>query len=165
MAVNLALSATRRLANRVSLCSELSAARRSLWLSEICSIPIALSATRRSAKRVSLSSELSAARRSLLLRSLASSLVWIHDESLTNCKCFYFMLRLTNRSPNVPCCMHVYVGIYMFLNERWEGRKKEASKIKQTNKAEQHSTPKADTFPRNNELPQVGLEPTTVREY
>ena len=24
--------------------------------------------------------------------------------------------------------------MYMFLNERWEGRKKEASKIKQTNK-------------------------------
>ena len=31
--------------------------------------------------------------------------------------------------------------IYMFLNERWEGRKKEASKVKQTNKAKQHSTP------------------------
>ena len=92
MAVNLALSATRRLANRVSLCSELSAARRSLrrsvLMSEICSIPIALSATRRFANRVSLSSELSAARRSLLLRSLASSLVWIHDESLTNCNRF-----------------------------------------------------------------------------
>ena len=38
--------------------------------------------------------------------------------------------------------------IYMFLNERWEGRKKEASKVKQTNKAKQHSTPKAVTFPR-----------------
>ena len=34
-------------------------------------------------------------------------------------------------------------------------RKKEASKIKQTNKAKQHSTPKAVTFPRKNELPQV----------
>ena len=32
------------------------------------------------------------------------------------------------------------------LNERREGRKKEASKIKQTNKAKQHSTPKAVTF-------------------
>ena len=38
------------------------------------------------------------------------------------------------------------VYIYMFLNERWEGRKKEASKVKQTNKAKQHSTPKAVTF-------------------
>ena len=50
----------------------------------------------------------------------------------------------------------------MFLNERGEGRKKEASKVKQTNKAKQHSTPKAVTFPRKNELPRVGLEPTTL---
>ena len=42
------------------------------------------------------------------------------------------------------------------------GRKKEASKVKQTNKAKQHSTPKAVTFPRKNELAQVGLEPTTL---
>ena len=55
-----------------------------------------------------------------------------------------------------------YYTLYMFLNERWEGRKKEASKVKQTNKAKQHSTPKAVTFPRKNELPQVGLEPTTL---
>ena len=42
-------------------------------------------------------------------------------------------------------------------------RKKEASKVKQTNNmAKQHSTPKAVTFPRKNELPQVGLEPTTL---
>ena len=41
-------------------------------------------------------------------------------------------------------------------------RKKEASKVKQTNKAKQHSTPKAVTFPRKNEMPQVGLEPTTL---
>ena len=41
--------------------------------------------------------------------------------------------------------------LYMFLNERGEGRKKEASKVKQTNKAKQHSTPKAVTFPRKNE--------------
>ena len=30
------------------------------------------------------------------------------------------------------------------------------------NKAKQHSTPEAVTFPRKNELPQVGLEPTTL---
>ena len=52
--------------------------------------------------------------------------------------------------------------MYMFLNERREERKKEASKVKQTNKAKQHSTPKAVTFPRKNELPQVGLKPTTL---
>ena len=37
-------------------------------------------------------------------------------------------------------------------------RKKQA----RSNKAKQHSTPKAVTFPRKNELPQVGLEPTTL---
>ena len=45
-------------------------------------------------------------------------------------------------------------------------RKKERSKQGQTNnKAKQHSTPKAVTFPRKNELPQVGLEPTTLYIY
>ena len=47
--------------------------------------------------------------------------------------------------------------MYMFLNE------KERSKQGQTNKqgkATQHT--KAVTFPRKNELPQVGLEPTTL---
>ena len=41
-------------------------------------------------------------------------------------------------------------------------RKKERSKQDQTNKAKQHSTSKAVNFPRKNELPQVGLEPTTL---
>ena len=44
---------------------------------------------------------------------------------------------------------------------RDEKKEKEASKIKQTNEAKQHSTPKAVTFPKKNELPRVGLEPTT----
>ena len=39
---------------------------------------------------------------------------------------------------------------------------KEASKVKQTDKAKHHSTPKAVTFPKKNELPRVGLEPTTL---
>ena len=34
-------------------------------------------------------------------------------------------------------------------------RKKEASKVKQTSKAKQHSTPKAVTFLEKNELPRV----------
>ena len=39
--------------------------------------------------------------------------------------------------------------LYMFLmRDEKEERKKEASKVKQTNKAKQHSTPKAVTFPR-----------------
>ena len=41
-------------------------------------------------------------------------------------------------------------------------RKEEASKVKQTNKAKQHSTPKVVAFPKKNELPWVGLEPTTL---
>ena len=41
-------------------------------------------------------------------------------------------------------------------------RKEEISKQGQTNdKAKQNSTPKAVTFPEKNELPRVGLEPTT----
>ena len=48
---------------------------------------------------------------------------------------------------DTPCILLV---VYMFLNERGEGRKKErkkeASKVKQTNKTKQHSTPKAVTF-------------------
>ena len=40
-------------------------------------------------------------------------------------------------------------------------RKEERIKQGQTNnKAKQHSTPKAIVFPKNNELPRVGLEPT-----
>ena len=44
---------------------------------------------------------------------------------------------------------------------RDERRKEERSKQGQTNKAKQHSTPKVVTFPKKNELPQVGLEPRT----
>ena len=43
-------------------------------------------------------------------------------------------------------------------------RKKERSKQGQTNnKAKQHSRPKAVTFPKKNELPRVGFEPTPLR--
>ena len=42
-------------------------------------------------------------------------------------------------------------------------RKEERSNQGQTNnKAKQHSTPKVVTFPKKNELPRVGLEPTTL---
>ena len=41
--------------------------------------------------------------------------------------------------------------------------KEERSKQGHTNnKAKQHSTPEAVTFPKKNELPRVGLEPTTL---
>ena len=46
---------------------------------------------------------------------------------------------------------------------RDERRNEERSQQGQiNNKAKQHSTPKAVTFPKKNELPQVGLEPTTL---
>ena len=49
------------------------------------------------------------------------------------------------------------------MRDEKEERKKQARSNKQTqHKAKQHSTPKAVTFPRKNELPQVGLEPTTL---
>ena len=42
-------------------------------------------------------------------------------------------------------------------------RKEERGKQCQTNnKAKQHSTPKAVSFPKKNELPRVGLKPTTL---
>ena len=53
--------------------------------------------------------------------------------------------------------------MYVHVLMRDERRKEERSKQDQTNnKAKQHSTPKAVTFPKKNELPQVGLEPTTL---
>ena len=48
------------------------------------------------------------------------------------------------------------------MRDEKEDRKKQARSNKQTNKAKQHSTPKAVTFLRKNELPRVGLEPTTL---
>ena len=97
-------------------------------------------------------------------------------------------------------CTHTNVWLYMLMRYA-DGRKKEASKVKQTtrqsntvhprqslflkkksclgwdsnprhsirskqgqtnNKAKQHSTTKIVTFPKKNELPRVGPEPTTL---
>ena len=52
--------------------------------------------------------------------------------------------------------------IYNYVLMRDERRKEERSKQGQTNKAKQHSTPKAVTFPKKYELPRVELEPTTL---
>ena len=47
----------------------------------------------------------------------------------------------------------------VLMSDEKEGRSKQG----QTNsKVKQHSTPKAVTFHKKNELPQVGLEPTTL---
>ena len=49
---------------------------------------------------------------------------------------------------------------------RDERRKEQRSKQDQTNnKTKQHSTPKAVTSPKKNELPRVGLEPTHVHVH
>ena len=54
--------------------------------------------------------------------------------------------------------IHVHVSI---MGDEKEGRKKEASKVKQTR---QNNTahPRQLIFPEKNELPRVGLEPTTL---
>ena len=43
-----------------------------------------------------------------------------------------------------------------------EGRKKQARSNKQQGKATQHTQFKAVPFPKKNELPRVGLKPTTL---
>ena len=50
--------------------------------------------------------------------------------------------------------MNIYIHVHVLMRD--ERRKEETSKQDQTNnKAKQHSTPKAVTFPKKNELPQV----------
>ena len=50
------------------------------------------------------------------------------------------------------------IHVTVLMRDENEGRKKQGSSNKQ-GKATQH---KAVTFPKKNELPQVGLEPTTL---
>ena len=58
-------------------------------------------------------------------------------------------------------CTCIYMFLMYTLMRDEKGRKKETSKLyKQQTK--QHSTPKAITFPKKNELPLVGFEPTTL---
>ena len=46
--------------------------------------------------------------------------------------------------------------MHVFMTDEKEERSKQGQT---NNKAKQHSTPKAVTFPKKNELPRVGLEP------
>ena len=48
------------------------------------------------------------------------------------------------------------------FNERYRRREERSKQGQTNNKAKQHSTPKAVIFPKKNELPRVGLEPTTL---
>ena len=45
--------------------------------------------------------------------------------------------------------------VHVLMRDEKEGMKKQARST--NNKAKQHSTPKAVTFPKKNELPRVGL--------
>ena len=54
--------------------------------------------------------------------------------------------------------MSCSVCIHVLMKDEKEGRSKQGQI---NNKAKQHSTPKAVTFPKKNELPRVGLELTT----
>ena len=49
------------------------------------------------------------------------------------------------------------IHVHVLMRDEKERRKKQTN-----NKAKQHRTPEAVTFPKKNELPQVGLEPTTL---
>ena len=53
-------------------------------------------------------------------------------------------------------CMYI---VHVLMRDEKEGRSKQGQT---NNKAKQHSTPKAVTFPKKNELSRVGLEPTTL---
>ena len=57
------------------------------------------------------------------------------------------------------CLTPKLVRVHVLMRDEMEERKKQAES---NNKAKQHSTPKAVTFPKKNELPRVGLEPTTL---
>ena len=59
------------------------------------------------------------------------------------------------------CIQHTCI-VHVLMRDEKKERKKQARSSKQINKAKQHSTPKAVTFPKKNELPRVGLEPTTL---
>ena len=50
--------------------------------------------------------------------------------------------------PGKQNLLHV---VHVLMRDEKEGRKKQTN-----NKAKQHSTPKAVTFPKKNDLPQVG---------
>ena len=60
----------------------------------------------------------------------------------------------------LPPLYHTRTCIDMLERDE-EGRKKEASKVKQTNKAKKYKHPRQSHSQRKNELPRVGLEPTT----
>ena len=51
-------------------------------------------------------------------------------------------------------------NVHVLMRDEKEGKHKQDQT---NNKAKYHSTPKAVTFPKKNELPRVGLEPTALQ--
>ena len=82
--------------------------------------------------------------------------------SWTSC-CVARYASITTRQPCSPLsvpttvCSYNVMYIHVLMRDEKEGRKKQAN-----DKAKQHSTPKAVTFPKKSELTQMGLEPTTL---
>ena len=69
--------------------------------------------------------------------------------------------------PTIASYMYVYMymcelPLFYELGDVWMKDEKEGRKKQTNNKAKQHSTPKAVTFAKKNELPRVGLEPMTL---
>ena len=61
--------------------------------------------------------------------------------------------------------MYLHIHVYtctLYVNERCRSKEESSKQGHTNNKAKQHSTPKAVTFPKKNKLPQVGLEPMTL---
>ena len=58
----------------------------------------------------------------------------------------------------VATCTCIYIYIHVLMRDEKEERKKQAW----SNKPKEHSTPKAVTFPKKNELPRVRLETMTL---
>ena len=68
------------------------------------------------------------------------------------CTCTLYILYM--------CGIHHTLCILYAREMQKEERSKQARSYKQQGKLKQHNTPKAITFPKKNELPQVEFEPT-----
>ena len=69
------------------------------------------------------------------------------------------LLQQTRYNTEVAYFVYTCMYIHVLMRDEKERRSKQGQI---NNKAKQHSTTKAVTFPKKNELPRVGLEPTTL---
>ena len=83
--------------------------------------------------------------------------------------CYYLQLQTfcTMYSPTLymmsscKTCAYYNTQVGTCFNEM-RGKEERGKQGQTNNKAKQHSTPKAVTFPKKNELPWMGLKPTTL---